>query len=171
MSMPGVAFCQLPAKKIFSTPGSTSPFSTSVMVGKTLYISGMGDHLPGGGHPEGIAESTRQTLENIRTALKEAGMDMVNVVKCWVYMEDLDKFGEMNTVYATFFSKDPPARTTLGVGKIPGDSPLEITCIAYSDLSEKKVIGTPPPGYPFSSGILVGNTLYLSGKADQLPSG
>ena len=54
---------------------------------------------------------------------------------------------------------------------MPGDSRLEITCIAYGDLAEKKRIGDPPPGLPFSPGILAGDTLYISGKGDQLPGG
>ena len=54
---------------------------------------------------------------------------------------------------------------------MPGDSRLEITCVAYSDLAEKKRIGDPPPNLPFSPGILAGDTLYISGKGDQLAGG
>ena len=54
--------------------------------------------------------------------------------------EDHDKYAEMNKYYAKFFPEDPPARTTLGVAQVPGPSRLEITCIAYTDLAEKKRI-------------------------------
>ena len=77
----------------------------------------------------------------------------------------------MNKVYAEFFPKNPPARTTLGVTVVPGDSEMEITCIAYGDLSERKVVGKPPANLPFSPGVIGGNTLYISGKGDQLPDG
>jgi enamine deaminase RidA (YjgF/YER057c/UK114 family) len=77
----------------------------------------------------------------------------------------------MNKYYGEFFPKNPPARTTLGVAQVPGDSRLEITCIAYADLAEKKAIGQPPMGRPYSPGILAGDTLYVSGKGDQLPDG
>src|SRR5205814_857580 len=70
-----------------------------------------------------------------------------------------------------FFPKNPPARTTLGVAQLPGDSRLEITCIAYADLAQRKVIGQPPANRPYSPGILAGDTLYVSGKGDQLPDG
>ena len=96
---------------------------------------------------------------------------MRNVVKSFVYLEDRDKYAELNPVYAKFFPEDPPARTTLGVAQVPGPSRLEITCIATTDLAEKKRIGDPPPGLPFSPGILAGDTLYVSGKGDQLPGG
>src|SRR5207244_10779735 len=59
----------------------------------------------------------------------------------------------------------------LGVSQVPGESRLEITCIAYADPSEKKRVGDPPAGLPFSPGILAGDTLYLSGKGDHLPNG
>src|SRR5207248_5786811 len=63
------------------------------------------------------------------------------------------------------------ARTTLGVAQVPGPSRLEITCIATTARAEKKRIGEPPPGFPYSPGILAGDTLYVAGKGDQLPGG
>ena len=93
------------------------------------------------------------------------------MVKSFVYLEDRDKYAEMNKYYGEFFPDDPPARTTLGVAQVPGESRLEITCIAYSDLAERKAIGTPRAGFPYSPGILAGDTLYVSGKGDQLPGG
>jgi enamine deaminase RidA (YjgF/YER057c/UK114 family) len=100
-----------------------------------------------------------------------AGLDMQHVVKSFVYLEDHDKFPEFNKQYAEFFPSDPPARTTLGVPQVPGESRVEITCIAYADLARRKRIGNPPPGLPFSPGILAGDTLYVSGKGDQLADG
>ena len=98
-------------------------------------------------------------------------MDMNNVVQTYIYLEDHDQYAVVNKHYAEFFPNDPPSRTTLGVAQVPGDSRLEITCIAYSDLAEKKRIGDPPPNLPFSPGILAGDTLYMSGKGDQLAGG
>ena len=69
-----------------------------------------------------------------------------HVVKSFVYLEDRDKYGELNRHYAKFFPHDAPARTTLGVAQVPGPSRLEITCIAYSDLTSKKRVGAPPAG-------------------------
>ena len=138
-----------------------------VMVGKTYYNSGRGDYSPEKDFPGKI----RNCLGLIQKSLQQAGMDMENVVTSYCYLENPELYSEFNKVYGEFFPKNPPTRTTLGVPDVPGASQLEITCIAYKDLSEMKVIGTPPPGFPFSPGILAGNTLYISGKGDHLPGG
>lgn len=168
-------FAQPPIKKIIIAPGDkVGLFSPGVQVGKTLYISGKGDQIPGGGHPATFPDQVKQCLENVKSTLKLAGMDMQNVVTAWVFLDDLNNFAAMNEIFKSYFSKDPPARTTLQVGKIPGDSHIEITCIAYSDLAERKIVAPPdfvPGKLPFSPGILAGNTLYISGKGDQLPDG
>jgi 2-iminobutanoate/2-iminopropanoate deaminase len=163
------ALGQPPAKK-FVTPDGKRPgglFAPGVMVGKTVYVAGKGDYRPNADFPEKV----NNCLSEIRKTLQVAGLDMKHVVKSFVYLEDRDKYGELNKHYAKFFENDPPARTTLGVSQVPGDSRLEITCIAYSDLSEKKSVGTAPAGLPFSPAILAGDTLYISGKGDQLPDG
>jgi 2-iminobutanoate/2-iminopropanoate deaminase len=160
---------QVPTKKFITKDGKrpTGLFAPGVLVGKTLYIAGKGDYRPDAAFPEKV----RNCLSEIRKTLQMAGLDMEHVVKSFVYLEDHDKFGELNKHYAEFFKNDPPARTTLGVAQVPGDSRLEITCIAYSDLAGKKRIGDPPAGLPFSPGILAGDTLYISGKGDHLPDG
>jgi enamine deaminase RidA (YjgF/YER057c/UK114 family) len=159
---------QVPPKKAQAKEGRRSGPSTFVpgaRVGKTLYISGKGDYRPNAEFPEKV----ENCLNEIRKTLQSAGLDMKHVVKSFVYLEDHEKYAEMNRHYAKFFPEDPPARTTLGVAQVPGESRLEITCIAYTDLAEKKRIGEPPPGFPYSPGILAGDTLYVSGKGDQLP--
>lgn len=142
-------------------------FSAGAMVGKTLYISGKGDYRPNAPFPEKV----ENCLNEIRKTLRSAGLDMRHVVKSFVYLEDHDRYADLNPHYAKFFPEDPPARTTLGVAQVPGESRLEITCIAYTDLSERKRIGDVPGGLPFSPGILAGDMLYISGKGDQLPGG
>jgi 2-iminobutanoate/2-iminopropanoate deaminase len=160
---------QIPVKKFITRDGQrpSGLFAPGVMVGKTLYIAGKGDYRP----KEEFPAKVKNCLTEIQNTLKMAGLDMQHVVKSFVYLEDHDKFAEMNKYYSEFFPDTPPARTTLGVSQVPGDSRLEITCIAYSDLAERKAIGTSPPGLPFSPGILAGDTLYVSGKGDHLPSG
>jgi 2-iminobutanoate/2-iminopropanoate deaminase len=158
-----------PAQKVPAEQGKRQRalFAAGAKVGKTLYISGKGDYRPNAEFPEKV----ENCLNEIRKTLQSAGLDMRHVVKSFVYLEDHEKYAEMNQYYAKFFPDDPPARTTLGVAQVPGPSRLEITCIAYSDLAEKKRIGEPPPGFPYSPGILAGDTLYVSGKGDQLPGG
>jgi 2-iminobutanoate/2-iminopropanoate deaminase len=159
---------QAPAKKATKAARkSGSPFISRTKVGKTLYISGKGDYLANAE----FAEKVENCLGGIRKELQAEGLDMKHVVKSFVYLEDRDKYAELNPLYAKFFPDDPPARTTLGVAQVPGPSRLEITCIATTDLAEKKRIGDPPAGFPFSPAILAGETLYVSGKGDQLPGG
>jgi 2-iminobutanoate/2-iminopropanoate deaminase len=158
---------QAPAKKFITKDGKrpSGLFAPGVMVGKTLYVAGKGDYKP----EENTAGKVKNCLNEVRKTLVMAGMDMNNVVQSYIYLEDHDTYAEVNKHYAEFFRNDPPARTTLGVAQVPGPSRLEITCVAYADLAEKKRIGDPPPNLPFSPGILAGDTLYISGKGDQLP--
>ncbi len=159
---------QAPVKKANEeTKKQRDLFAAGAKVGKTLYISGKGDYRPNAE----FSEKVENCLGEIRKTLQLAGLDMKHVVKSFVYLEDRDKYADMNKYYAKFFPDDPPARTTLGVAQVPGPSRLEITCIATTDLAEKKRIGEPPAGFPYSPGILAGDTLYVSGKGDQLPGG
>jgi enamine deaminase RidA (YjgF/YER057c/UK114 family) len=163
------AWGQLPVKK-FATPDGKRPsglFAPGVMVGKTLYVAGKGDYKPN----EDFPAKVKNCLAEIEKTLKLAGLGKEHVVKSFVYLEDHDKYDDLNKYYGEFFTTAPPARTTLGVAHVPGDSRLEITCIAYADLAQRKPIGQPPAGRPYSPGILAGDTLYVSGKGDQLPSG
>jgi enamine deaminase RidA (YjgF/YER057c/UK114 family) len=160
---------QAPIKRFITADGKrpSGLFAPGVMVGKTLYIAGKGDYRPN----EEFPGKVKNCLAEIEKTLKQAGLGMEHVVKSFVYLEDHDKYDDLNKYYGEFFPKNPPARTTLGVAQVPGDSRLEITCIAYADLSERKVIGQPPAGRPYSPGILAGDTLYVSGKGDQSPDG
>jgi 2-iminobutanoate/2-iminopropanoate deaminase len=159
----------LPTKKFATADGKrpTGLFAPGVMVGKTLYVAGKGDYRPNAPFPDKV----RNCLGEIRKTLQAAGVDMQHVVKSFVYLEDPDQYAEMNKYYGEFFPSAPPARTTLGVAQVPGDSRVEITCIAYGDLAERKAVGTPRAGFPYSPGILAGDTLYVSGKGDQLADG
>src|SRR5262245_35953898 len=160
---------QVPEKKFITKDGKrpSGLFAPGVMVGKTLYVAGKGDYRPDAPFPEKV----KNCLAEVRKTLQAAGLDMQHVVKSFVYLEDHDQFAEFNKHYAAAFKNDPPARTTLGVAQVPGDSRVEITCIAYGDLAERKRVGDPPAGLPFSPGILAGDTLYVSGKGDHLPDG
>src|SRR5262245_31523719 len=163
------SLAQTPVKR-FVTPDGKRPsglFAPGVMVGKTVYVAGKGDYRP----TEEFPAKVKNCLTEIQKTLQQAGLGMENVVKSFVYLEDHDKYDDLNKYYGEFFPKSPPARTTLGVAQVPGESRLEITCIAYADLAERKAIGQPPAGRPYSPAILAGDTLYVSGKGDQLPSG
>ncbi len=160
---------QLPLKKFLTAGGSrpTGLFAPGLVVGKTVYIAGKGDYRP----KEEFPNKVRNCLAEVEKTLKVGGLDLSHVVSAQCYLEDPQNYAKFNEVYGEFFPKRPPARTTLGVPNVPGDSRVEITCIAYTDPAEIKQIGTQPAGRPYSPGILAGNTLYISGKGDQLPDG
>lgn len=80
----------------------------------------------------GVPAETRQTLENIRNILEEAGSAISRVVATTVYLTDINAFGAMNTVYAEYFTSNPPGRTTVGVSSLPAGAQVEITVTALA---------------------------------------
>ena len=108
------------------------PFSSAVRVGDLLFLSGQIGNLPGTRKlaDGGITGQVRQTLENIKAVLAFAGSSLDRVVKCTVFLADIQDFAAMNAVYATYFPKDPPARSTVGASGLAGGARVEIECIA-----------------------------------------
>jgi reactive intermediate/imine deaminase len=164
-----VSSAQLPGKKFLTTDGSrpSGLFAPGLIIGKTAYVAGKGDYRP----KEDFPAKVRNCLAEVEKTLKVGGLDLSHVVAAHCYLEDPQYYAKFNEVYGEFFRDRPPARTTLGVPNVPGDSRVEITCIAYTDTAGIKQIGTPPAGRPYSPGILAGTTLYISGRGDQLPDG
>ncbi|HUS05804.1 MAG TPA: RidA family protein, partial [Bryobacteraceae bacterium] len=82
-----------------------------------------------------------------------------------LYLRDVGEYSKVNGPWGKVFTKNPPARATLGVHKMPTDTPVEITVVAVRDLSRKKIIKSPsfPSDIPVSAGVMVGDRLYLSG--------
>jgi reactive intermediate/imine deaminase len=78
----------------------------------------------------GIAGQTRQSLENVKAVLVYAGSSLERVVKCTVFLADMRDFAKMNEVYATFFPKDPPARSTVAVSGLALGARVEVECMA-----------------------------------------
>ena len=116
------------------TEGLDLPFSAAVRVDNTLYLSGNIGNIPGKLElvPGGIQGETRQTMENIKSALEHFGSSMDRVVKCTVFLADMDEWAAMNEVYRTYFT-NPPARSALGAGGLALNGRVEIECIAIVD--------------------------------------
>ena len=111
----------------------TRPFSPAVRYGGFLFLAGQLGTKPdasGGVVPGGIKEETRQALENIRDVLAKSGSSMDRVVKCTVFLADMSEWGAMNEVYVTFFPKNRPARSAMGVNGLALNGKVEIECIA-----------------------------------------
>jgi|SRR5688572_18702437 len=125
-----------PAREILMPPGATriAPYSPGVRAGDLLFLSGTIGVRPGTRElvPGGIAAETRQTLENVRAALRAAGLDLRDAVKCTVFLADMRDYDAMNAVYAEFFPADPPARSAVGVAGLPLGARVEIECLALA---------------------------------------
>ena len=122
-------------KKIIQIPNAPKPigpYSQAVLSGNTLYVSGQIPMCPIGGvlKCETIEEATDQVLSNIKVLVETAGLNMTDVVKCSIFLKDLDDFTRVNKVYETYFEDLPPARETVQVAKLPLNVPIEISCIA-----------------------------------------
>ena len=122
-------------KKIISTnnaPAAIGPYSQAVEVNGTIYCSGQIPINPQTGEvvEGGIVEQTKQSFTNIKAILKEAGLDMSNVVKTTVLLADIQDFAKMNEVYASVFEAPYPARSAFAVRDLPKEVMVEIEVIA-----------------------------------------
>lgn len=112
-------------------PKAVGPYSQAIDVNGTLYISGQ---LPFGPETmtlagENIAEQTAQSLNNIKAIVTEAGYQVTEIVKCTVFLKDMNDFISMNEIYANFFGEHKPARCAVEVSRLPKDVQVEIDAI------------------------------------------
>jgi enamine deaminase RidA (YjgF/YER057c/UK114 family) len=134
-SVPAVAAAQTsqgkPAKKVHWTngkaPAKTPLFSPVVSYGNLVFLSGIGAHFEGD-----IKAHTKHVLDELEKKLQDAGSSMEKVLKVSVFLNDLKDYAGMNEVFLGRFGTEPPVRTTVAcAGGIPGNSLVEIDCIAY----------------------------------------
>jgi reactive intermediate/imine deaminase len=154
------------AAKPVSPPGvkPVGPYSPGILTEHFLYVSGQGAKDAAGATPADAEGQLRNVLENIKTIVEAAGLTMKHVVYTQVYLTDPTDEGPLNRAYKHYFPEAPPARSTIGVARLPG-TPVEISAVAVRDLAKKKVV--VPPGYPagaaLSPGVIAGDRMYLSG--------
>ncbi len=113
-------------------PAAIGPYAQAVKTEGLLITSGQLPIDPAtGAFPEGIKAQTQQSLTNVKAILEEAGLTMDNVIKTTVFLSDMNNFGAMNEVYATFFTEGSyPARSAVEVARLPKDALVEIEVIA-----------------------------------------
>jgi 2-iminobutanoate/2-iminopropanoate deaminase len=111
---------------------SKAPLTPAIVTGDFVYVSGQGAlDLATGEYLKGdVRSETKQVFENIKTVLQAAGSSLDKVVKCNVYLRDINDFAAMNEVYRTYFDAPYPARTTIQAGALPLGFAVEIECIA-----------------------------------------
>jgi 2-iminobutanoate/2-iminopropanoate deaminase len=116
-----------------NAPAAIGPYSQAIDSGCGLvFVSGQLPIDPAtGAFPEGgVAQQTRQSILNAQAILKEAGLELPNVVKTTVFLADMGDFGAMNEVYGQFFTQPFPARSAVAVKTLPKGALVEIECIA-----------------------------------------
>jgi 2-iminobutanoate/2-iminopropanoate deaminase len=110
---------------------TAGPYSPGILAGNTLHVAGQVGRKSDGKYPENFQDEVRQCLENVGEILKAAKYGFGDAVAVQVYLTDMSTFQAMNEVYATYFSKPYPARTTVGVKELVGPARIEITVTAW----------------------------------------
>ena len=114
------------------TPAAVGAYSQAVTNGDILFTAGQlplttdGELLD----DESVAVQTEQALSNVEAILASEGLDMGDVLKMTIYLDDIEDFEEMNETYAGFFDEDPPARSAIEVGSVPKGAAIEVEAIA-----------------------------------------
>ena len=132
---PDIILEQAGVKLVISTdkaPAAIGPYSQAIRAGDFLYVSGQIPVDPATGNiPAEIAAQARQSLENLKAIVTEAGYSLADVVKTTVFAADIANFAAINEVYAEYFSKDAPARSFVAVKDLPKGVGVEIEAVAW----------------------------------------
>jgi len=125
----------MPKKKIIrseAAPKSVASYSHAVRAGKFVFCSGQIPLDPQTGELVNgdIEEQTRRVLDNLGAVLAEAGLGYGDVVKCGVFLTDMNDFRAFDAAYAQYFGAEPPARSTVQVAGLPRGARIEIDAIA-----------------------------------------
>lgn len=122
-------------KKVINTskaPAAIGPYSQAIEVNGTLYVSGQIPFVPETMTviSDDVKEQTRQSLENVKAILEEAGYSLKDVVKAGVFIKDMNDFASINEVYAEYLGEVKPTRACVEVARLPRDVKVEIEVIA-----------------------------------------
>src|SRR3979411_3222548 len=154
-----MTFAQPSSKQVFPGANPALPFSAAVKADGLIYVSGT---LGSAGD---VKAQTKQVLDNIAATLKTAGSSLANAASVTVYLKNQGDFAAMNEVYRTYWTKDPPTRTTVMLPLL-NEGLVEIAVVAVPDGGQRVVVN---PGEwmsspnPYSYAVKSGNTLLLSG--------
>ena len=141
------------------------PFSEAVRADNMLYLSGQIGIAPGEGMlvAGGVAEETRQTMDNIGATLRRHGLGFDDVVRCLVMMTDMAEWSELNRVYASFFPNGRfPARSSMGAKALALGAKVEIECTARFPAASRASNAGTPLG-PYSQAVQAEGMVYVSG--------
>ncbi len=113
-------------------PAPIGPYSQAVLAGSTLYVSGQIalDAATGELINENITEETHAVMKNMEAVLRAADFSFADVVKCTIFIVNMEEFTTINEAYGQYFKTNPPARETVEVRRLPKNVNVEISCIA-----------------------------------------
>jgi 2-iminobutanoate/2-iminopropanoate deaminase len=113
-------------------PEPIGPYSQAIRSGNFVFVSGQIalQGFTGQMITTSIKDETKQVMENVGAILKAAGLTFSNVVKTTIFLKDMNNFPQVNEVYGSYFTSQPPARETVEVSRLPKDANVEISCIA-----------------------------------------
>jgi len=116
-----------------SAPAAIGPYSQAVIAGDLLLLSGQLPIDPQTGELArgGIREQARQVFNNMKAVIEAAGADLTRAVKTTVFLADMNDFAALNEVYAQYFVKFLPARSTVQVAALPKNTKVEVEAIVY----------------------------------------
>lgn len=120
--------------KTDAAPQAIGPYSQAIKANGFLFLSGQIALDPRTGQMVGedIKTQTKRVMDNIKAVLEAAGSSLEKVVKCGVFLKNMNDFGPMNEEYGSYFKELPPARTTVQVAKLPRDALMEVDVIAMA---------------------------------------
>lgn len=124
-------------KDVISTgqaPRAIGPYSQAIRANGLVFVSGQVAFDPATGFivEGGVTNQTARVMENLKAVLEAAGSSLDKVVKTTVYLKSMEDYGKMNEIYGRYFTKDPPARSTIEVARLPRDVRVEIDIIALA---------------------------------------
>jgi 2-iminobutanoate/2-iminopropanoate deaminase len=117
-----------------NAPQPIGPYSQAVKANGMIFTSGQIAINPESNQiADSVAEQTKQVLENLQEVLTAGGSSLEKVVKTTIYIKNMNDFAVINDVYAQYFVKNKPARSTVEVARLPKDVLVEIDCIALAE--------------------------------------
>jgi 2-iminobutanoate/2-iminopropanoate deaminase len=112
-------------------PKAVGPYSQAIKFGNLVFISGqLGLTANGQFAGEDVASQARQAMDNLQAILKEAGLNMADVIKATIFLADMNDFAAVNEIYQEYFNPPYPARACVQVARLPKDGKVEIEVIA-----------------------------------------
>lgn len=123
-------------KKIIHTPDAPEalgPYSQAVVHNDLVYCSGQIGLDPESMElvDDDVTSQAKQVMENLKAVLEEAGSGYKKVVKCSIFLDDMDDYAAVNEIYGSYFDSNPPAREAVAVDTLPKHCKVEVSCIAH----------------------------------------